>query len=237
MGKVIDAMGNRLLYVGNRLALSEESVVSLCKQHSCDGLFAFNRKKNIMRYYDCDGFQNFCGNAARVLPFVLDVKKISFSEELTDGTLVPVFSWKEDDLYAIILNIQSFEELGNGLFWAYVGNYQMVFLCDSVDFRYAKETAKRWREVFEKESSQRPPNCSFVLAESPTKARVRVIEDFGGETLSCCSSASVVTKVMNVVFPESKEFTLEYKGGCFQTRLCDPNSYMVILKGTVKIEG
>ena len=169
-----------------------------------------------MRYFDCDGIQNYCGNAARSLPLVLGVNKIRFAVKV-GNELIPAFSWKDEEgLYATIIEVQEFKELEAGvLYWVFVGNFHEVKVSSSGEFLLAKEKAKEWAKI----ESKRSPIYSFILAECDKKAKVRVIEEFGEETASCCSSASVVTKVMNTLYLQRKNFVLQYLGGTFFTHL------------------
>jgi diaminopimelate epimerase len=229
---IVSAMGNRLLFTDD-LFVKPDKVIKLCEKNKCDGLFTFDDKQKVMRYFDCDGVQNYCGNAARSLPLVLGVNGIRFTVAVKD-TLIPMFSWKDEEgFYATSLKIQEFKELRRGeSYWAFVGNFQKVKISSFGEFQLAKKIAKRWAKM----EGSRPPIYSFVLVECETRAKVRVIEEFGKETASCCSSASVVTKVMSILNPQRKDFVLQYAGGTFFTHL--HNSRMpslVTLRGECEI--
>lgn len=230
---IISALGNRLYY-SDDISLTQEKVIRCCKENKCDGLFTYDRRHKIMRYFDCDGVQNYCGNAARSLPLVLGVGKIGFVIEVGNES-VPALSWVcEEGLYATIIEVQKFKELEPGvLFWGFVGNFQKVRVSSFEEFQLAKENAGKWAKTERK----RPPIYSFVLIEDDRKAKVRVIEEFGEETASCCSSASVVTKVMNRLHPQTKDFVLQYPGGTFFTHIHNSlrTRSLVTLKGKCEI--
>jgi hypothetical protein len=182
-----------------------------------------------MQYWDCDGEQNYCGNAVRSFPFVLGIDKIGFFIEVK-GELIPAFAWKEGDLCCTMIEVQKFRKLSRKSFKAYVGNYQLVTLSSSDEFELADRITKKWSKLYK----GRPPIFSFVKVEGDDVS-VRVIEEFGSETMSCCSSASVVTKVLNFLNPEKRDFKLNHPGGTFRTHFhnliaCD----IVTIKGEVK---
>jgi diaminopimelate epimerase len=222
-----------MLFYTEDQSVTPKMVIKTCKENRCDGLFNFDRKYKIMRYFDCDGTPNYCGNAARSLPLVLGVSRVRFSVKV-GNRLIPSFSWRDKEgLFATTIKVQKFkEERAGDLYWAFVGNFQKIKISSSEEFRLAKENAKKWAKMEKK----RPPIYSFVLVECEEKAKVRVIEEFGEETASCCSSASAVTKVMNTLYPQRNNFVLQYPGGTFFTRLHNARTpSFVTLKGKCEI--
>lgn len=224
---VISALGNRLYY--SRVPIFErKSIQDVCRKFYCDGLFFLQNGE--LKYFDNNGSENFCGNALRSLPLVLNKANVSVTVNL-GGINYLYHAYKRDDLFATRIRILQFKKLSDKQYSAYVGNRQLLTIVDSLDFDVRKEVEKL-SKLF------RNVTYVFVKIDDKDLASIRVFEENVGETMSCCSSASTVTRLMWKLFGEYA-MKLKYRGGIFST-VFFPNvggdNSLVEVSGECKVE-
>jgi diaminopimelate epimerase len=227
---ILNAMGN-ILYYSVKPVTNWKSIQETCQKYNCDGLFFLERtrKRLKLRYFDNDGTENFCGNACRILPLVLSKKHVMF-DVVINGKSYSYTSKEVEGEYLTTIKIFEIQRISDKQWFAFVGNRQVVTIVDSLDFDIESESQKIHKRFGDL-------TCSFVKIVSKIFAEVRVFEENVGETFSCCSSASAVTRTMWDMF-QTCEMKLKYRGGTFSATISPnvENKNQIQLRGGCKIE-